>query len=176
MKIYEYLCAGKPVVATDMPELRLLPPKLVHIAKSPAEFERKIETALRENGAAESKRRRGWAMRQSWTVRAQSFDAAIRRHSPRVSVIILCYNNLDFTRACLASILAHSEYPDLEIICVDNASDDGTDAFLREAAERHANVRHIRNKRNLGFAAGNNVGIRAAQRRSGRSCSTTTPT
>src|SRR6185437_4344832 len=167
VKVYEYLCAGKPVIATDMPELRLLPEGLVQIAKSPAEFERRIAATLAEAGKPRSEkqaieRRRNWAMQHSWTLRARTLADAVARHSPRVSVVILCYNNLDFTRACLASLFAFSEYPELEIICVDNASDDGTDAFLRESAARHPELRAIRNPRNLGFAAGNNVGIRAA--------------
>ncbi len=167
VKVYEYLCAGKPVIATDMPEVRRLPEGLVQIAKSPGEFERRIAAQLAqakkpriEKQAVE--RRRSWAMQHSWSLRARTLAEVLARHSPRVSVVILCYNNLEFTRACLASLFAFSEYPELEIICVDNASDDGTDGFLREAAERHPGMRTIRNPRNLGFAAGNNVGIRAA--------------
>ncbi len=162
VKIYEYLCAGKPVVATAMPELTLLPEGLVRLAKSPVDFERKIASALAEKGDAAPARRRAWAMRQSWSVRARAFEAVVARHSPRVSIVILCFNNLDFTRACLSSVLALSEYPDLEILCVDNASTDGTAEFLAQEAKRDPRVRPIRNKRNLGFAGGNNAGIRAA--------------
>jgi GT2 family glycosyltransferase len=77
--------------------------------------------------------------------------------------VVLCYNNLPFTMACLESLLAFSDYPDIEIICVDNASTDGTAEYLGGLAERHGFVQYIRNETNLGFAAGNNVGIWASR-------------
>src|SRR3546814_17067123 len=51
---------------------------------------------------------------------------------PRVSVIVLACNNIAFTRACLHSLAVESNWRNLEITVVDNASDDGTCDFLRE--------------------------------------------
>ena len=162
VKVYEYLCAGKPVVTTDLPELRLLPKGLVHIARSSTAFEGKIAAALKDADPARADQRRAWAARQSWAVRARALTGVVEAHSPKVSIIVLCYDNLQFTGACLESIVAYSEYPNLELICVDNASTDGTAGFLSEFAARHDFVRVIANERNIGFAAGNNTGIRAA--------------
>jgi GT2 family glycosyltransferase len=51
----------------------------------------------------------------------------------------------------------------MEILCVDNASTDDTANHLREVARQQSLVRYVRNESNLGFAAGNNVGIRMAR-------------
>jgi len=81
----------------------------------------------------------------------------------KASLIILTYNNLDYTRLCLDSIYARTRHPDFEVILVDNASQDETQEFLREFAQQHANVHLILNQTNQGFARGNNQGADAAQ-------------
>ena len=53
-------------------------------------------------------------------------------------------------------------YPDWELIVVDNASQDGTVAYLSEYAATRPWVRVVANKENLGFSRGNNVGLREA--------------
>lgn len=81
--------------------------------------------------------------------------------SPRVSVIVLTYNNKPFILRCLES-LQWQTYPDFEIIVVDNASRDGT-ADTVSSSRFMDIVRLIRNEQNLGCAGGNNVGWRAAE-------------
>lgn len=76
---------------------------------------------------------------------------------PRVSVVIVNYNTRDLLRACLQSIESHHES-----IVVDNASSDGSAEMV--AAEFPA-VSLIRSERNLGFGAGNNLGMGAARGR-----------
>jgi N-acetylglucosaminyl-diphospho-decaprenol L-rhamnosyltransferase len=77
---------------------------------------------------------------------------------PRLSVIIVTYNSVNDLDACLTSLTGNSApVTDHEIVVVDNASADGTAAYLRD---RWPGVRLIEAGRNLGFAAGNNVGIR----------------
>ena len=64
--------------------------------------------------------------------------------------------------AAVASLLGQTLEP-IEVIVVDNASTDGSDAAMEQRfAER---ISLIRNPRNLGFGAGNNVGLRAARGR-----------
>ncbi|HEY0915458.1 MAG TPA: glycosyltransferase family 2 protein, partial [Solimonas sp.] len=67
-----------------------------------------------------------------------------------------------FTRACLDSLEKYSDYPNLELIAVDNASSDETPALLSAWAAAAPGRRHIANGSNLGFAGGNNVGLAAA--------------
>ena len=78
--------------------------------------------------------------------------------TPLASIIILTYNNLDYTRQCLESIYNQTDEPEFEIILVDNASQDGTPEYLSSFAKQHPNVQLILNHENNGFAHGNNQG------------------
>jgi GT2 family glycosyltransferase len=77
---------------------------------------------------------------------------------PHVAVVVVCFNGRDDTLACLAS-LERMRWPNLSVIAVDNGSTDGT---LEAVREHFPNVTAIRSEENLGFAEGNNVGLRAA--------------
>ena len=81
---------------------------------------------------------------------------ARRSARPRLSVIIVTYNSRDDVERCLESLTEGTEV-DHEIVVVDNASQDGTVAYVRE---RWPGVRTIQASENLGFARANNVGIR----------------
>lgn len=76
----------------------------------------------------------------------------------RVVAVVLNWNGLDDTLECLES-LRGSDYIALETVVVDNGSEDGSCAAIRE---RFPEVRLIENGRNLGFVKGNNVGLSAA--------------
>ena len=76
--------------------------------------------------------------------------------SALVSVIVLNWNGCMHVRSCLDS-LAGQDYGNLEVIIVDNGSSDGSVEMIRA---RYPGVQLIENHANLGFAAGNNVGIR----------------
>jgi GT2 family glycosyltransferase len=75
-----------------------------------------------------------------------------------VAVVVLSWNGREDTLACLAS-LARLEAPAPVTIVVDNGSTDGTSDAVREAFPA---VELVRTERNLGFAEGNNVGMRHA--------------
>ncbi len=75
--------------------------------------------------------------------------------SPRTLIIILCYNGVTDTLACLASLRRAAG--SFDVLVVDNASSDGTPRIVREQAP---GVTVIETGANLGFAAGNNVGLR----------------
>ncbi|HEY9855431.1 MAG TPA: glycosyltransferase, partial [Stenomitos sp.] len=82
--------------------------------------------------------------------------------APVASIVVLTYNQLEFTKLCLESVLQHTDVP-FELIVVDNASNDGTPDYLRALAEQHPNVRAFLNQENRGFAGGCNQGIAQAQ-------------
>jgi GT2 family glycosyltransferase len=82
-------------------------------------------------------------------------------NEPRVSIIILNWNALEVTAECIQS-LRKIDYQNVEIVLVDNASQDGSADAL---AQNFPEVRLIRNSVNLGFAGGCNVGMRDAMAR-----------
>ncbi len=75
---------------------------------------------------------------------------------PKVSVIVISYNSDQYISQCIDSIL-QSNYPDFEVIVVDNASKDNTVKELKKYRDR---IKLIESKENLGFAGGNNLGIK----------------
>lgn len=79
----------------------------------------------------------------------------------KISIIILSYNDYPGTTGpCLASLSKDPEFESWDVIVVDNASDAITREFLRNAQEKSPSVHFVLNERNLGYAAGNNIGMR----------------
>jgi len=76
LKLHEYLAAGKPVVSTDLPEVRQFE-DVVYIARNAEEFEQMIERALAEDCPELRQRRIEVARQNSWEVRAKAIVKAI---------------------------------------------------------------------------------------------------
>lgn len=91
--------------------------------------------------------------------RRDAAGRAIMRGSGLVSIVVVTFNNLVFTRMCLESVLAHTADRDYEIVVVDNGSTDGTPDYLRALARRQRRLRVRFNTGNLGFAPANNQGL-----------------
>ncbi len=166
VKVYEYLAAGTPVVTVDLPEMTQFD-GLVTVAGSDCFADAVGQTLLSGNDPAAASARRAFAAGQTWDHRAAALDQSLAvLDEPVVSVVVLAYNNLAFTEACLFSIEAYSDYPRLEVIVVDNASTDGSPEWLRRWEQGRSAAGHSRrlilNRENLGFSAGNNVGLAAA--------------
>src|SRR5688500_6336093 len=79
---------------------------------------------------------------------------------PDLSVVIVNYNAATHVRRCLASLAEGCAGVRYEPIVVDNASPEGG---VEEAVRAAPGVRLIRRRRNGGFAAGVNTGLRAAR-------------
>jgi Glycosyl transferase family 2 len=79
------------------------------------------------------------------------------------SVIVLCHNEVEYTRLCLESVLARTRSP-YELILIDNGSSDGTADYLVEVASRPgtARVEVITNESNRGYHAAVNQGLARA--------------
>lgn len=77
---------------------------------------------------------------------------------PKVTCILVNWNGWHDTIACLKA-LEESTYPDTEVLVVDNGSTDGSVTRIRQS---FPNILLIENDANLGFAGGNNLGIRYA--------------
>jgi len=76
--------------------------------------------------------------------------------SEKITIIIPTWNCLEYTKNCLASLKKNTDYPDYEVLLVDNGSTDGTIQYL----EGLDWVKLIKNSENLGFVRANNIAIR----------------
>ena len=81
---------------------------------------------------------------------------------PRVSVIIPVYNVASYLPRCLDSVLGQT-CRDIEVICVDDCSTDGSRAVLEKYAAQDARLRLLANETNKGAALSRNVGLDVAQ-------------
>lgn len=88
----------------------------------------------------------------------------MRSRKPRgsrasVSIIVLTYNGKEDTLKFLES-LKRTDYPNYEIIVVDNASTDGT---VKAVRRDFPGVKIVENRKNLGFSGGMNAGVRKSR-------------
>ena len=97
---------------------------------------------------------RGWA--------AVERPEGLARAFPLLSVVIVTWNNREINRLCLASLFARTEWPNFEVIVVDNGSSDATPELLRELAGRHPRLRVLELHENRGFPAACNAGLALA--------------
>jgi GT2 family glycosyltransferase len=78
----------------------------------------------------------------------------------KLSVIILCWNDLKVITDCLKSIFEQTNEMEFEVIVSDNGSTDGSVKLVRE---KFPEVQVVENRANVGFAKGNNAGIQLAR-------------
>jgi hypothetical protein len=84
-----------------------------------------------------------------------------------LSIIIVSYNTASLLKSCIESIVKNTKDITYEIIVVDNASTDGSAEAVKLALSlskghpelAEGSLKIIQNKKNLGFAAGNNTGL-----------------
>jgi len=85
---------------------------------------------------------------------------------PFVSVVIVNYNGKKFIKECVDSVLK-SNYPNFEVVVIDNASTDGSFEYLKKHYEsnkrNNKNVTIIRSEIELYFAGGSNLGAKKAK-------------
>jgi len=79
--------------------------------------------------------------------------------TPQISIIILNWNGKEITKDCLES-LKKQNFKEYEIILVDNASTDDSSKYLKK---KFPKIKLIQNKKNIGYAGGNNIGIKKAK-------------
>lgn len=81
----------------------------------------------------------------------------------KISIVILSFNHYELTTGmCIEHLSRDPDFGSWEVIVVDNASDAATREKLQLAGQRHPNLKLTFNATNLGFSAGNNVGIKLA--------------
>lgn len=77
-----------------------------------------------------------------------------------ISIIIVNWNTKKLLEDCLESIFKFTEGINFEVIVVDNGSEDGSQAMVKN---KYSQVKLIPNKTNLGFTKANNQGIKIAK-------------
>jgi len=78
----------------------------------------------------------------------------------KLSIVIICWNDLNVIRDCLESVYRETSSITFEIIVSDNGS---TDTSVNYIHEHFPDVRIVQNGANLGFARGNNAGLTVAR-------------
>jgi glycosyltransferase involved in cell wall biosynthesis len=81
---------------------------------------------------------------------------------PKISVIVPVYRTRPYLERCLRSIMAQT-LRDIEIVCVDDASPDGSAELVARLAAEDPRIRLIRHDRNRGLGPARNSGIEVAR-------------
>ena len=164
VKMYEYAASGLPVLATAIPEVQIVSNSIlgIYAASTLEDFQKNLMSALELPFSTRLKLRE-WAKTQSWENRVEDLLKVIDQ-SPKVSIIVLMWNQGVLTMNCLKSIYDRSDYKNLEVILVDNGSNLEESVIVTNWIKNENNnqTRYVRNEENLGFAAGNNVGLNLA--------------
>lgn len=82
--------------------------------------------------------------------------------TPECSIIIPVFNQIAYTRQCLAALYATLAAFPHEIVIVDNGSNDGSGAFLKESAAQHGQLKIVSFAENRGFSQACNEGAKQA--------------
>ena len=83
-----------------------------------------------------------------------------KKHQPIVSILVPCYNVEAYLRECLDSIV-NQTLTDIEIICINDGSTDGTLGIIKEYAAKDKRIKII-DKENEGYGKSMNRGLDAA--------------
>ncbi len=113
-----------------------------------------------------SRTEKEWSLYNSTRVKAKPiyipfFEVGETRETvtPLVSIIIVNYNGMRYIRECLASVLSQ-QYPDYEVIVVDNASSDGSREFI---CDNYPTIKVLCMPQNVEFVKANNFGLQEAK-------------
>lgn len=84
--------------------------------------------------------------------------------APQLSLIVLSFRRFETTTGpCLDTLMAQLPDPRVELIVVDNGSDDGANLRCAALAARHPALRYLPLPENRGFSGGMNAGVDAAR-------------
>lgn len=104
-----------------------------------------------------------WEQRMEAVNHRQEFELLVNKtyeSQPKVSVIVPCYNIEQYVGECLDS-LTHQTMNNIEIICINDGSTDGTKEILLECAKRDSRIIVVEQE-NSGLSVGRNVGVKNA--------------
>lgn len=85
-------------------------------------------------------------------------------HSPALTVIVACYNVAELVPACLRSIFHQPQVDKLNVLVIDDGSDDNTSKVVQALIAAHPNVDcELINQSNQGLSVARNTGLRRAR-------------
>jgi GT2 family glycosyltransferase len=85
-------------------------------------------------------------------------------NNPKIVVVTLNYNQFEYTKECINSLL-NSDYNNFEIILIDNGSSvDNYEIFKKEFFTKSKNLKIIREEVNLGYVGGINIGLKESKK------------
>ena len=113
-----------------------------------------------ERAIIEHLKRHGLSPRQiHWSDSGFRPQLTLSDPAPRVSVIIPTRNGLKVLRPCLTSLLDRTRYPDLEVLVVDNGSDDPATLELLASLEKQDRIRVLCDPSPFNYSALNNRAV-----------------
>lgn len=159
LKLYEYLAAGRPVLATPFG----IPDELasqITLFNSPEDLVAKAERAVSDDGPIHVAARRAAVSGATWDARAAELEDALGvtpepPHSVDVSVVVVSFNTSRLLERCLSSLEEQDDVT-LQTIVVDNASTDGSPELVRT---HFPDIDLVELQRNVGFARANNLAL-----------------
>lgn len=81
---------------------------------------------------------------------------------PKVSIIICTHNREKLLPRALDSVLSQ-DFKDFELIIIDDASNDGTEALIKTYIKKDSRIKYFKNDHNLGIAKSRNKGCKIAE-------------
>jgi GT2 family glycosyltransferase len=154
INIFEYIFMAKPVVSTELQEVKDLP--LVFTASNENEFADLCRKMKDINIKIETEQNKidQFISKNSWFSRLQMIIDL--KGQQNVSVVILIHNNRDIIGRCLQSLIGNCSSYLSDIVVVDNASDDGGGDYV---LEKFPMAKLVRNPVN-GCSSGRNLGAK----------------
>lgn len=97
-----------------------------------------------------------------WERKELNTTVNFKEPPPAISILVPCHNEGDNARETITQLLLQN-YPDFEIIAINDASTDTTGKILDQLAMQHEQVRVIHFEKNMGKAAAMNMGAMASK-------------
>lgn len=153
LKVFEYICAGKIVVSTALPDIENYPN--VYCSDKKEDW---LEFIDEEHEVKEFDL---FISQNNWYSRCRYIINKVKKREEKISisVIILNRNNKKVIGRCIESLINYNSY-DYEIIVVDNQSTDGSLEILQDRFGDK--IKLIKNKKN-GCSLGRNLGVENAK-------------
>lgn len=83
----------------------------------------------------------------------------------KLAIVVVTYQAERYLDGLFSTLQQHTDFDDVAVVVVDNASSDGTLAELSRIGRSWTNLHVLPQARNTGFAEGNNIGLRWARER-----------